>query len=296
MRQFRRAWRIQVGTLLVSSSAPPGPGLACKFSVTKSVATARAGSLELEVYNLSRAHSAELADLPRRTTFVSVDAGYEEGMSRIFTGNLRRAIPRHDGASWVVKVTAGDGEFARRSARISRAFASGTSTSVAAQALADALGVGVGNAASAFRGVRLAGGGEVFEDGHILHGNAAQALTDLCNASGQTWTIQDGTIQVLPLGGASARTAIRLGADSGLIDSPEIVGRNTVTVKCLLQPGLVPGQRVVIDSLLVQHEVRITEAKLTGETHGNSWEAELTCHRPRAPLQLTGSGPLNPTV
>ena len=284
MRQFRRAWRIQVGSLLVSASADPGPGLACKFKITRSLATARAGTCELEVYNLSRAHSQEIADLPRRTTYVAVDAGYVEGMSRLFTGDLRKAIPARDGATWKVTITAGDGEHARRTARVSQAFATGTSTSAAAQALADALGVGVGNAAAAFRGVRLNGAGEVFEDGLILQGNAGATLTDLCNAAGLAWSIQDGVIQVLPLGGSSQTTAIRIGADSGMIDSPVIVSRRAVTVKCLLQPGLTPGQRVAIDSRLVQHEVRVTEVTFNGETHGTPWEAELTCHYPRPPL------------
>mgnify|MGYP007122145287 CR=1 FL=1 len=91
--------------------------------------------------------------------------------------------------------------------------------------------------------------------------------------------------------GALARDAIRLGADSGLLDAPEIVDRRTVKVRALLQPGLVPGQRVVVDSLLVQGAVlRITEATFSGDTAGASWDAELTLKRPPATL-LNRSAP-----
>jgi len=290
MRQFGRRWRVQVGTLLVSASDDPGPGLACSFKVTRSLATARAGTCELEINNLSREHTAEITGLPRRTTIVSVDAGYAEGTSRIFTGDLRKAIPSREGPTWKVSVTAGDGEHARRTARVSQAFAAGTSTGVAAQAIAEAMGVGVGNAASAFRGTRLNGHGETFDDGLVLHGSASASLTDLCNAAGLIWSIQDGVILVLPVGGASSETAMLLGADSGMIDSPVIVDRRTVMVKCLIQPGIRPGQRVMIDSVLVSGERRISEVTFTGETHGNAWEAELTCHRPR-PTLLDRSAP-----
>lgn len=284
MRQFRRAWRIQVGSLLVSASADPGPGLACKFKITRSLATARAGTCELEVTNLSREHMQELADLPRRTTYVAVDAGYVEGMSRLFTGDVRKAIPSREGPTWKITITAGDGEHARRTARVSQAFAAGTATSTAAEAIASALGVGVGNAARVFEGARLNGHAGELEDGLLLHGNAAATLTDLCNAARLTWSIQDGVIQVVPLGGSTETTAVRIAADSGMIGSPTVVSRRVVTVKCLIQPGLTPGQRVVIDSLLVAHEVRVTEVTFNGETHGQPWEAELTCHRPRPPL------------
>lgn len=286
MRQFNRAWRVQVGTLLLSERSAQGQtGLDCQFKVTRSLATARAGTCELTVFNLPAALSRELASLPRRTTIVSVDAGYVEGTSRLFTGDLRLATPSREGADLKMVVTAGDGIHARRTARVSHAFAPGTQVAVAAQLLADSMGVGVGNAATAFRGAQFQGGASVFEDGALMRGNAASELTRLCASASMEWSVQDGQLLVLPLGGALARTAIRIGADSGMIDSPQFVDRRTMKVKCLIQPGLVPGQRVVVDSILVDRPVlRITEVTSTGETAGQPWDAELTCKLPRPTL------------
>ena len=285
MRQFNRAWRIQVGTLLLSERTSQGQtGLDCSFKVTRTLASARAGKCEITVFNPSREHVRELSNLPRRTTFVSVDAGYVEGMSRLFTGDLRLATPERSGADLIVKVEAGDGVHARRTARVSHAFAPGTSVDGAAQLLATTMGVGVGNAATAFRGARLAGDASILPDGATLHGTAAGELTRLCNGAGLVWSIQDGQLLVLPLGGALARDAILLHSGSGMIDSPQFVDRRTVKVKCLIQPGLVPGQRVRVNSLLVDTVLRITEVSLTGETAGQPWDAELTLKLPHAPL------------
>lgn len=280
MRLFDRAWRFQVGTLLLSQrDAQVDTGLGCSFKITRSLASARAGTCELTVLNLPPTLSREIADLPRRSTFVSVDAGYVGGTSRLFTGDLRKATPSQEGTDWKMVVEAGDGVHARRTARVSRAFAPGTTVESAAQVLADALGVGVGNARAAFAGARLAGRDDAAGDGATLHGTAAEELTRLTNGAGLVWSVQDGQLLVLPVNGALAREAIRLGADSGMIGAPVFVDRRTVTVKCLLQPGLVPGQRVVVDSRLVQAALRISEVTYTGDTEGNAWEAELTCKR-----------------
>lgn len=292
MKLFDRAWRIQVGGVLVSErTRTTRAGLDCAFRITRSLAASRAGTCELTIYNPSRDMLRELVALPRRTTPVIVDAGYVEGVARAFTGDLRLALPSREGADLSVSITAGDGIHARRTARISRSFAPGTSVDQAATALASALGVGVGNAARAFRGTRLASTTGEWTDGATLHGEAAAELTRLCDAAGLLWSVQDGQLLVLPLGGALERSAIRLGADSGLLDAPQIVDRRTIKAKCLIQPGLVPGQRVVIDSLLVREPVqRITEVTLTGETGGSAWEAELTLKRPQ-PQLLDRSAP-----
>ena len=157
-----------------------------------------------------------------------------------------------------------------------RAIISRASAATEAARLVDALGVGVGNARTAFAGTCLAGQSNEFTDGVALHGTAATELTRLCNAAGLSWSIQEGQLLVLPLGGSLARTAIPLAADSGMNESPTFVARRTVKLKCLIQSGLVPGQRVVVESRLVQAEMRISEVTYSGETEGQSWEADLT--------------------
>lgn len=291
MRLFRRAWRVQVGSLLVSSSDPAdGAALDVKFKIKRTLAQ-RAGTCELEIAGLTESHRHEIANAPRRTTFVAIDAGYLEGASRLFTGDLRKAVVSRAGPDWIVKVTAGDGEHALRSARVSRSFAPGSSLETVVRAIADAMGVGLGNAASALRGARFGSGDATFAEGTLVHGSAATELTRLCDSARLTWSIQDGVLQVLPLGGSLARETIRLASDCGMIESPEYISRRAITVKALLIPGLVPGQQVVVDSGVIDANRvvagatwRITEAEYSGDTAGADWIAALTCHRPLPPL------------
>ena len=284
---FRRAWRVQVGSLDVSE-------LAIRFKAKRTLAM-RAGTLDLEIRNLSPEHRREIQTARRFRTFVEVQAGYVGGMSLIFRGDLRKAVPAREGTDWLVKVTAGDGEHALRSARVSRSFAPGTTVQAVVQHIAEAMGVGVGNAATALRNASLGTAGllgDAMPEGTVLHGSAAAELTRLCESARKTWSIQEGNLQILDLGGALSRTAILLSPDTGMVGTPEIVNRRVITVKALLQPGLVPGQQVVVqsDALLSTAPWRITEADYSGDTHGVDWYATLTCHRPRPPL-VTGPSP-----
>lgn len=285
---FGRVWRAQVGSLVVSDSSggADNRSLDIDFKVKKTLATARGGTLEMEVFNLSEEHRRELASAPRRRTYVSLDAGYERagGASRLFVGDLRKAIVAKAGADWTLKVTGGSGEHSVRTARVARSFAPGSTLTDVVRHLADAMGVGVGNAVVAFADARLAGGTQLYTGGIALHGRAADELERLCTAVGLAYSIQDGVLQVLPLGGALDRSAILLSPDSGLVDSPEIVNRRTINVKALMQPGLVPGQRVVVESAVIGGVWRITEAEYSGSTGGNDWYVSMTCHRPVAPL------------
>lgn len=275
MRIFGRSWRVQVGSLDVSD-------LRVTFKATRTL-MARAGTCELVVYGLTEEHRREITTAPRRRTFVEVQAGYLEGRSTVFRGDLRKAIPARDGADWVVKVTAGDGEHALRTARVGRSFARGTSMGAVVQAIADAMGVGIGNAREALRNAQL-GSESTFPAGTVLFGSAASELTKLCESAGLSWSVQEGNLQVIPLGGSLARTAILLSPDSGMYESPEVVNRRTITVKAALIPGLTPGQLVVMESKIVSGSWRITEASYEGDTAGPAWGATLTCHRPRPPL------------
>lgn len=279
---FRRVYRVQVGTLNLSE-------LACKFHIKRSL-HGRAGTCELEVYNLADAHRREIASAPRRTTFVEVQAGYAgTGLSTLFRGDLRKAITVRESTAWVAKITAGDGEHALLTARVSRSFAANTTVETVVRHIADAMGVGIGNAvtamrAASLRGASLAGEPATFPAGTMVHGSASAELARLCASVGTSFTIQDGALQVLPLGGSLQRTAVSLSPDSGMIGAPEIVNRRAIKLKCLIQPGLTPGQEVVVQSQVIDGTWRITECDINGETHGSAWDMSLACHRPAPPL------------
>ena len=229
------------GPLVVADSSAPTRGVDIAFKVKKTL-RARGGTLRWRFQPLRGAPPRDRR-APRRSTCVSLDAGYRgPGGRRGSSGDLRKAVVAKSGADWSVRVTAGSGRALRASRAHHAAFAAGTSLVDVVRHLAESMGVGVGNAAEALRTARFPGGGSVLHSGTVIQGRAAEELERICTATGFSYSVQDG---VLP--GAPARRRPRPGArsclaDHGPVESPEIVNRRTITVKALLQiRGSSPG-------------------------------------------------------
>jgi hypothetical protein len=280
VRLFRRAWRVQVGPF-------ESTDLDCTFKVSRSVA-ARPGTCELTLYGLSAEQRSQILALPRRRPFGSavqvvnagtileVSAGYQDAERPIiFRGNLRRAFQRRQLPETWLELSGGDGEYAIRSARVRRAFAPDTSVRDVLRAIAEAMGVGAGNADDVSAGASLGDVGALYSGGHVVHGSAADALTSVCRSAGLEWSIQNGVLQLLPRGQAATRSAVLLSPDTGLVGSPEKTGRHTAKAQCLMIAGLAPGALVELDSVVLRGTYRVSRMELAGDTRGQEWGASL---------------------
>ena len=264
---FGRRWRFTVGAITSDS-------IDLEFKIERTL-LGKPGTCELHLYNLTPDNRKEIAR-SSRGTLVRVEAGYvDTGLTIIFQGDLRRADVTRDGANWITNVTAGDGEHALRTARVSRSFGPDSTIQDVVNAVATAMGVGTGNATDALAGRVLDQIGANFHEGTVLRGIASRELTRLLNSCGLTWSVQDGVLQLLQRGRALARTAVLLDADAGLVGSPSVGANRIVTAKALLMPDLVPGQQVQLRSDVVSGTYRIEKATYTGNTRAEDWFAEM---------------------
>lgn len=280
MNLWRRAWRVQVGPFVSTD-------LDLSFKVQRSVAS-RAGTCELTIYGLSETQRSQILALPRRRAFgsavgerrdgtvVELSAGYLEGERPvIFRGNLRRAVQKREHPEWSVELTAGDGEFAIRTARSRRAFSADVALRDVVRAIAEDMDLGAGNVDETTASAELGTVGAIFPGGHVAHGSAADTLTTLCRAAGLEWSVQGGVLQLLPRGRALSRTAVVLSPDTGLIGSPEKNGRHKAKASCLLIPGLIPGGLVELRSSVLSGTYRCGHMDIAGDTRGAEWGATL---------------------
>lgn len=265
MALLGRRWKVQVGELEVSN-------LDITFTVKRTLQP-RPGTCELKVYNLGAPHRAELT--AARRPLVQLSAGYDPP-PMLFRGDARKVEVTRDGPDWVTTITAGDGEHAIRTARASTSFAPGTTLADALRSLGASMGVGAGNLSTA-----AAAASQVLPEGAVVRGSAAAELTRLCASAGLSWSIQDGVLQVLPVGRALSRVAVELGPDTGLVGSPEKGKGSAVKAKALLIPDLVPGRLVVLRSEVIRGTYRAEEVEYTGDTRGDDWYASLTLRPPR---------------
>ena len=266
---FQRVCTVQVDSLEVS-------GLRAQFHVTKTLVK-EPNTLDLKVTNLSE-HTR--AGMQKKGAKVVVLAGYPGTAAIIFSGDARSIDHVKDGAEWVTHVQCGDGERAYQFARFSQSFKPGTSVADVVAAAAKALGIDASQAIARVKqgGVRAL---KQFVGGFAAHGKASSELDKLMQSLGLTWSIQDGSLQVLAGTETLKGQAILLTPDTGLIGSPDHgtpakPGQPAVMkVRSLLQPSIRPGCRIQIQSLAVNGQFRVQKVEHLGDTDGSDWYTDV---------------------
>lgn len=264
---YRRVARVTVGEVQVEA-------LRIQFRVVKTLRP-EPNTAEVSISNLSADTRRKMvtADVP-----VRIEAGYENGgestVGQLFLGDMRFGGHTREGADWVTKLQAGDGEKTFRGARINESFAKGVRKAKVLESVTKAMKVDFKAAIAKFKSDGFKAGMDEFAKGISLNGSASKELTKILEAAGYSWSIQDGEVQVL---GAKETVGegVHLSPETGLVGSPESSSDGYVKVKSLLQPELRPGRLVQLDSASFKGSYRIDRAEFRGDTHGADWYAEL---------------------
>lgn len=281
---FGRKYRVQVRDIRIET-------LRCVFKVTKHLKP-DPNTIELKIYNLTEDHRKALENIPARPdnvtlaklvsdltapNMVRLEAGYEDGMSQIYLGEVRAAHSAQEGADVVTMVTSGDGEKDVQVQRINVPLGVGTPVDTALRAIVTALGCGEGNLEKVIGSIKLSGAAEMFPAGGVLYGSAADELDAFCKAANLDWSIQEGKLLLLDRGKAQAGTALVLSSNTGLIESPTVDSKGIVTAKTLMIPDMYPGRAVVFDAKSLKGGYRVEECSYQGDTHGREWYIEIKC-------------------
>lgn len=270
VKLFSRRSTITIGTIRIVD-------LAMTFHVHRSLKP-EPNTAEVTVYNLNPDHRSALEQV--QTAPVLIEAGYKEGTSTIFLGDLRTGISTHEGTEYITKVSSGDGEKAVKKARVKVSLKKGTATpSKVLEAVARSLGVGEGNLKQALSQLQAAGVTNCFSEGAVITGSAFREMNAITKSFGLTWSIQDGKLQILSLKQSLDGTAIKLSKNTGMIGSPTVDNNGVLTVTMLLAPDVFPGRKLVLDSERLKGQYRIETCDYTGDTWGQEWYIKLEAKR-----------------
>lgn len=273
MNLFRRRYRLRVDAFDVSS-------LDIAFEVEKSIKR-EPNKAAITVRNLPPELRQFLAQLSTKKKkgpgkiSVSLEAGYVDGTSLIFRGDLRTSVSeRDDGGTWTTKIEGEDGGRAVLWSRVNRSFPPGTRVDAVVLACASAMGVDPGNAQAALAGARLENGGDVYTAGTVLSGPAPDELDGVLRSVGFSWSVQNGVLQVLRRGRAAQPNALLLTGASGLVGAPSRASDGTIKFKTLLIPDLWPGRQVALREEQLSGVYRVTKAKYTGDNRTDEWHID----------------------
>ena len=115
--------------------------------------------------------------------------------------------------------------------------------------------------------------------GKVLNGDSRFILNQVAKDSNADWSIQDGNLivlpknKVLPIG-----SGFVISQETGMIGSPE-KSDSGMELVYLLEPKIVIGSLIRVESILKQYngDYKVTDIKMTGDTHGDTWYSHITC-------------------
>jgi hypothetical protein len=199
----------------------------------------------------------------------------------IFVGDARDIWSERDGTEIWTVIEAEDGGRSYRTADYEATFDRNVRCSTVFSALADAMGVGVGNASSIFSTAELDNGSEIWPTGVTLSGAAWRSMDRLCRSCSLRWSIQNGVLQLRRAGEPAETRAIRLTSSTGLLGSPsrgkrdERTDRVAYQARSLLIPGLYPGRVIDLESSELSGGYLCRRVGFFGDSAGADWYADL---------------------
>jgi hypothetical protein len=271
---YERDVVLNAGGIQIASRQPGGfsrPTLRFTFKIERHLGK-DPNTADISIWNLNRDTRALLQELNLQTV---LEAGYIGSRSTIFTGQLAYGAPGRDGTDWVSNLQSADGGKQIAQSRVSLSFGPGVGIGTVLQRLASELGLGLGNVAAAAATGSLRGAVTEYINGIALNGKTYDQLEKVARQMGLGLSIQDGQIQLLAPGETLRGDAVLLTRSTGLIGSPELGEKGRVTARSLLQPDLIPGRRVRIESERVTGFYKVSRAVFLGDTWGQDWYTDI---------------------
>jgi hypothetical protein len=247
-------------------------GLRVQINVEKHT-DAEPNKADVVIYNCNE---QTRAFLEARPLTVRIDAGYDDNLRHVFTGNLRHGYSTLAVPNWETHLQLADGDRAWRYARVNRAYKKGTTVATVLQDAAKSMGLIVDGRTLASPDLQAQ-----FASGRTLQGATRDELTRLLGPYGYQWSMQDGRMQILKDDDVRQDQAQVISEDTGLIGSPEFTSPDKVgkpaalRLKSLLFPELTPGARIVVRSRGVNGTFRMERVTHDADTHDDSWHTEI---------------------
>lgn len=246
------------------------------FDVTKT-RTEASNTAEVLIYNLSAESRARLQE---RNAFVRLFAGYREntGLEALFIGEADFIHSRREIPDIVTKIEIQDGIKELREYRVSLSYKPGATAQQVLQGIASALSLPLRSTVSA--------AGE-YPRGYSFLGPAKESLDQVCRKAGLEWSIQDGSLLILPMSSDAGNVGLLISPETGLIGSAERINysegelagdmsaKPQWKIVSLLQPKVLPAHRIKIRSADLNGYFVVDTVRHRGDTRGHDWYTEM---------------------
>lgn len=290
-RLYGRKVRLQVGSIVIED-------LDVKFEITKTLKGLSEQKATFSIMNMSPENASRIVS-EQRGTIVEFRCGHGEGLFTIYTGEIAFSSYFVKAPNTEVFIQCKNIEGRSVDVTWDKAYPPNTPWAQVVDDLVKATGFGRGNVDVYLPAVRVQGG-RVAKFGTSTSGNAWNSLVYLFASTELNISAVDGVITVSPLEGQEAKvtgqlTVPLLSPETGLLGDPKLVQKTQATggkakvavttlleIQCIIQPGIVPGARIRLESRLYNADAIVQSATWQGETYSDEFRINIEA----APTQV----------
>ena len=234
---------------------------------------------------------------------VTVRAGYNNNLSSLLVGHVRKCTSQRSGADIVTTLDLIGGAAFGNQCMFKRTYAASPAMKGGAhllqilQDITDTMSLNYpGGTVSVAKGVQVGIKDTTFPRGISFDHTCQDALRILLKPQGLDFAIENGQLRILPRGSYDNQSVVVLGTDTGLINTPTSSfreGRNVVNFQALLNPLLVPGRLVTFATDATSASMsagqlpgyyKIFESTHEGDSHGPNWSVSCEAERYELPI------------
>lgn len=277
--------------------------LRIRFTVTRADTQSPHHAL-IRVYNLSSDTTKRIKAL-QEGGVVTLKCGYQNELSQLFSGQIRQVRRGKETAVLsFVDIVAADGDQAHAFSVINTPLAAGSTKQQQLNALLAAVG-GYGVVA----GYCPALVGNPLPRGKSMFGMTRDYIRDFATTQGACAFVENGALNIVPVGATLPYPAVVLNSSTGLIGLPTQT-IDGIQVRCLLNPQIRINGQVQINNSSIQQAQFSVDAGATnffpsldddgyykvlsvnhaGDTRGQEWYSELIC------TAVDGTAPISKNV
>lgn len=208
-----------------------------------------------------------------------LSVGYDEMKSNeiIFMGDIINVMHNLTKPEITTVITLADGSQTIKEKTFSKSYKSGVKISQIVADCITAMGISRKSLPSGYNLTNL-----ILQKGFAFSGYAADCLNKICEIYGLAWSIQNGDVKLYPKNQSDGSQSLA----SVLIGSPRRIHKKTggdeeifdgYEFDCLLLPKAEPGGSVKMVSQGLPNGVHlaVTQAKHSGDTHGDKWTTTI---------------------
>lgn len=255
------------------------------FDITKSADAKKTGgnAATIEIVNLNEESLKKIQQSPFLAFQFKV--GYADtGVKLLLAGQVTQVSTKKQGADWVTTITAGEGYVELNQSKLKKSLPPGITIEQAIEECRKGMpnidkGIYSGTNKNA-----------IAIDGYPLTGSAKEMLQEICEANRIEWRVDRGALYISDEAGINDKnyknTAFVLNGETGLLGSPfwtqadgrklkdDKTRRQSVQFQALLNPLIIPGSVIKIESRFINGFFKVTSARYSGSFRGGNWTVD----------------------